>query len=107
MLVLGMSANAFGSDWAALEAGMFRFRDPLNQDRRFVPLRLDDAPIARVLGAIPLHYCRMTSARRGMRFYSKLAGMSEERHEPNRWRYLTIPMCVCRRARYADRGILP
>ena len=44
-LVLCMSANAFGSDWAQLEAGMFRFRDPLNQERRFLPLRLDDAPI--------------------------------------------------------------
>jgi hypothetical protein len=28
-----------------LEAGTFRFRDPLNQERRFIPLRLDDAPI--------------------------------------------------------------
>ena len=45
VLVLCMSANAFGSDWAQLEAGTFRFRDPLNQERRFVPLRLDDAPI--------------------------------------------------------------
>jgi TIR domain len=44
-LVLCMSANAFGSDWAQLEAGTFRFRDPLNKDRRFIPLRLDDAPI--------------------------------------------------------------
>ena len=42
VLVLCMSANAFGSDWAQLEAGMFRFRDPLNQERRFIPLRLDD-----------------------------------------------------------------
>jgi hypothetical protein len=41
----GMSANAFGSDWAQLEAGTFRFRDPLNKERRFIPLRLDDAPI--------------------------------------------------------------
>ena len=45
VLVLGMSAQAFGSDWAQLEAGTFRFRDPLNQERRFIPLRLDDAPI--------------------------------------------------------------
>ena len=37
--------NAFGSDWAQLEAGTFRFRNPLNQERRFIPLRLDDAPI--------------------------------------------------------------
>ena len=45
VLVLSMSANAFGSDWAQLEAGTFRFRDPLNKERRFIPLRLDDAPI--------------------------------------------------------------
>ena len=45
MLVLCMSANAFGSDWAQLEAGTFRFRDPLNKERRFIPLRLADAPI--------------------------------------------------------------
>ncbi|MFN0104709.1 MAG: SUMF1/EgtB/PvdO family nonheme iron enzyme [Bryobacteraceae bacterium] len=44
VLVLCMSANAFGSDWAQLEAGTFRFRDPLNKGRRFMPLRLDDTP---------------------------------------------------------------
>ena len=43
VLVLCMSANAFGSDWAQLESGTFRFRDPLNKERRFLPLRLDDA----------------------------------------------------------------
>ena len=45
VLVLCMSANAFGSDWSQLESGTFRFRDPLNKERRFIPLRLDDAPI--------------------------------------------------------------
>ena len=45
VLVLCMSANAFGSDWAQLEAGTFRFRDQLNQERRFLTPRLDDAPI--------------------------------------------------------------
>ena len=49
MLVLCMSANAFGSDWAQLEAGTFRFRDPLNQERRFIPLRLDARPHASAL----------------------------------------------------------
>ena len=44
---LGLSANAFGSDWAQLEAGTcgrgnLPFRDPLNQERRFIPLSLDD-----------------------------------------------------------------
>jgi len=45
VLVLCMSADAFGSEWARLEAGTFRFRDPLNKERRFIPLRLDKAPI--------------------------------------------------------------
>jgi small GTP-binding protein len=45
VLVLCMSASAFGSDWAQLEAGTLRFRDPLNKERRFIPLRLDTAPI--------------------------------------------------------------
>ena len=45
LLVLCMSKNAFASDWPQLEGGTFRFRDPLNKERRFIPLRLDDAPI--------------------------------------------------------------
>jgi small GTP-binding protein len=45
VLVLCMSANAFASDWAQLESQTFRFRDPLNKARRFIPVRLDDAPI--------------------------------------------------------------
>jgi hypothetical protein len=44
-LVPCMSASAFGSDWAQLAAQTFRFRDPLNEERRFIPLRLDNAPI--------------------------------------------------------------
>ena len=53
MLVLFMSAQAFGSDWAQLESGTFRFRDPLNKERRFLPLRLDDAPIKGFLAQFP------------------------------------------------------
>src|SRR4051812_23721529 len=45
VMVFCMSANAFGSDWAQLESYTFRFRDPLNKERRFIPLRLDEAPI--------------------------------------------------------------
>src|SRR5215831_2418583 len=45
VLVLCMSAQAFGSDWAQLESYTYRFRDPLNKDLRFIPLRLDEAPI--------------------------------------------------------------
>ena len=51
---LCLSANTFGSDWAQLESGTFGrgnlpFRDPLNKERRFLPLRLDDARIKRSL----------------------------------------------------------
>jgi len=45
VLVLCMSANAFGSDWATLESQTFRFRDPVNKERRLIPLRLDAGPI--------------------------------------------------------------
>lgn len=44
-LVLCMSANAFAADWVTLERHTALFRDPTSQDRRFIPLRLDDAPI--------------------------------------------------------------
>ena len=42
VLVLCMSANAFGSDWVGLERFTIQFPDPLNKDRRIIPLRLDD-----------------------------------------------------------------
>ena len=45
VLVLCMSANAFGPDWATLESQTLRFRDPLYKERRFIPLRLDESPI--------------------------------------------------------------
>ena len=50
VLVLCMSANALGLDWAQLEAGPcgrgnLPIRDPLKKERCFIPLRLDDAPI--------------------------------------------------------------
>ena len=45
MLVLCMLANVFGSNWAQLEAGKFRFRDPLNRERRFISLRPGGASI--------------------------------------------------------------
>ena len=45
ILVFCMSEHAFGSDWANLESQTFRFRDPLNKELRFIPLRLDNFPI--------------------------------------------------------------
>ena len=40
VLVLCISANAFGSDWAKPESGAFLFCDPLNKARHFLPLCL-------------------------------------------------------------------
>ena len=51
VLLLCMSANAFGSAWAQLESGTFQMQghhalsDPLNKERRFLPLRLEEAAI--------------------------------------------------------------
>ena len=40
-----MSKGAFRSDWATLEGNTFLFRDPLNHERRFIPLLLEGAEI--------------------------------------------------------------
>jgi hypothetical protein len=45
VLVLCMSAAALAAGWPKLESHTFRFKDPLNHDRRLIPLRLDDAPL--------------------------------------------------------------
>ena len=45
VMVLAMSRHAFESGWTELESGTFRFRDPANKQRRFIPLRLDDSEI--------------------------------------------------------------
>jgi small GTP-binding protein len=49
VLVLAMSRHALASDWATLELWTFRFRDPTNAERRFIPLRLDDADVTDAL----------------------------------------------------------
>ena len=48
-LVFFMSAHALESDWAKFEQFTARFADPLNRNRRFIPVRLDDAPIPGVM----------------------------------------------------------
>jgi small GTP-binding protein len=44
-LVLVISANASDSEWVTFETQTILFNDPTNQQRRFIPLRLDDAKI--------------------------------------------------------------
>lgn len=68
VLVLCISANALGSEWAELENYTFRFRDYLNKELRFIPLRLDDAPTKESIANIP-HF---TWLRHSDREYSKL-----------------------------------
>jgi len=45
MQVLCISANAFGSDRAQLKADPFRLRIPLNKERHFISLRIDNAQL--------------------------------------------------------------
>lgn len=45
VLVFCMSTAAFAADWPQLESHTFRFKDPLNHNRRFIPSRFDDAPV--------------------------------------------------------------
>lgn len=45
VLVLAISQHTFGEQWSALESETFQFRDPTEEERRFIPLRLDDSPI--------------------------------------------------------------
>ncbi len=52
ILVLAMSKAAFDSDWVTLEAQAAVFRDPANEGRRFIPVRLyefEDSQIPRML----------------------------------------------------------
>ena len=59
VLVLCMSANAFGSDWAELRLTLPQLStlnhqpvcEPLNKERRFVSPQLYDAPINKSPGA--------------------------------------------------------
>ena len=44
-LVLMMSRHAFSSEWVTMERHTALFRDPTNQSRRFIPVRLDDSTI--------------------------------------------------------------
>ncbi|HWX44110.1 MAG TPA: TIR domain-containing protein [Solirubrobacteraceae bacterium] len=49
VLLFCSSEHAVGSPWAKFELQTFQFRDPLNRERRYVVLRLDDTPLAPTL----------------------------------------------------------
>jgi WD40 repeat protein len=44
VLILCLSANALNDGWEEMQAATFHFREP-SDDRRFVPLQLDDTPV--------------------------------------------------------------
>jgi tetratricopeptide (TPR) repeat protein len=46
VMLQAMSANAFASDWVTIERNAILSGDRLNRQRRFIPVRLDDAPIS-------------------------------------------------------------
>ncbi len=71
--VLCLSAHAYGDEWAQLEAETFRFRDPLNQARRFLLLRLDAAPIKESLAQFLTSTDYRRRASRSMRSCLKLS----------------------------------
>ncbi len=80
VLVLCLSANAFGSDWTHLEAGTFRFRDPLNKERRFLPLRLDNAPVK---GSLAQFLCSDWRPEARKAEYPKLLEACRPPHKPS------------------------
>jgi len=49
VLLLFASENSMGDEWARFEEQTLRFRDPGNQDRRFIPVRLDHVPLPATL----------------------------------------------------------
>jgi WD40 repeat protein len=53
VLVLCASASASHSGWMRLEDNTFRFRDPVNKERRFLLIRFDEAPIKGPLSLLP------------------------------------------------------
>jgi hypothetical protein len=97
VLVLCMSANAFGADWVQLESQTIRFRDPLNRKRRFIPLRLDAAPIKGSLAQFlyinwlsegqELGYAKLVEACRG----SLEANDKENPYEENAHKMTPLP----------------
>lgn len=45
VLIFCMSASSYRAVWPQYETYTRRFSDPTNEDRRFVPVRLDDSPV--------------------------------------------------------------
>jgi small GTP-binding protein len=81
VLVLCTSRQALASDWQELEATTFRFRDPLNNERRFIPLRLDEAPVR---GWLARYLYLSWSSKEREQSYAKLLYACRSQVEPAR-----------------------
>jgi hypothetical protein len=53
-LVLCMSANSLGSDWAAVVSQTFRFTDPVNRELRFITIVASVVPSLRTANVNPI-----------------------------------------------------
>ena len=81
VLLLFMSAEAFSSDWSQLESHTYRYRDPLNKERRFIPIRLDDSDIRGSLNQF--RYIDWRDADKHSEIYQQLlAACNLEKEEP-------------------------
>lgn len=97
-LVLVMSDHSVGKDstseWVALERHTALFRDPTNQQRRFIPLRLDDCSIRDSLRQFAYidwrdkhesEYKRLLTACRGANFPIESRVTQEEGKDASLW----------------------
>ena len=82
-LVLVMSQAAFDSEWVTLERHTALFRDPTNQQRRFIPLRLDDCRVTGTLGQFAYADWRESNDKEYERLLTSLRGEGVEDDFPN------------------------
>lgn len=52
MLLLLISEHSLADEWVHFEGQTLRFRDPANKERRFVPVRLNEAPLPDTFRAV-------------------------------------------------------
>jgi protein arginine kinase len=91
-LVLLMSQSASGSEWVTLERHIRLFEDPLNRERRLIPVRLDDSPLRPMLKHLswidwrapsPVEYARLLAAcRRGAAGDALTPAIDPQEHRP-------------------------
>ncbi|MFN0054223.1 MAG: TIR domain-containing protein [Planctomycetales bacterium] len=94
ILVLAMSKASFDSDWVTLETQAALFRDPINRERRFVPVCLDtleDAQIPRMLRGFK--YIDLSQAAEAE--YEKLKGLCQQETAERPPAAATAPGATC------------